>query len=180
MGVGADPDVGSVINTFSSTVANGNFGFPINTFPPIGATKGLDQPWIETGPSNHVYIGYNNTSSATPGETASILVSSDGGNNYNSFTLDRAPSALGDDPSVREAVNGNTVYAVFDRLTKVSKTMRTGCALIHSLWLSSRRMPGLTASPPWGRMGTVFKWQPPLFRSPARPLACRTPTQIRP
>ena len=113
-----DPDSGSTINTFSSTVANMNFGNAINTFPPAGSARGLDQPWIETGPANHVYVGYNQAPSPTvPGATASILVSSDGGNTYGApITLDQAPQ-LRDDPSVREAVNGNTVYAVFDRWT---------------------------------------------------------------
>ena len=53
--VPGNPDMGSLINTYSSTVANGNFGFPINQFR--GAN--LDQPWIETGPSNQVYVAYN-------------------------------------------------------------------------------------------------------------------------
>jgi hypothetical protein len=97
-----------------------NFGNPINVFPPAGAITGLDQPWIETGPANHVYVGYNGPAPpAVPGATASILVSSDGGNTYGApITLDRVGGPLQDDPSVREAVNGNTVYAVFDRWTK--------------------------------------------------------------
>ena len=64
--VGGDPDSGANINTFSSTVANMNFGNPINTFPAIGTTKGLDQPLIETGPANHVYVGYNGARTSCP------------------------------------------------------------------------------------------------------------------
>jgi hypothetical protein len=114
-------DSGANINTFSSTVAAMNFGNPINTFPPIGSTRGLDQPWIETGPANQVYVGYNGPSPPNaPGATAAILVSPDGGNTYGApITLDRAPGKFFDDPSVREAVNNNTVYVAFDRYTDI-------------------------------------------------------------
>jgi hypothetical protein len=143
-GAVANPDVGSTINTFSSTVASGNFGFPINMFPPTGATKGLDQPWIETGPANHVYVGYNNTRSEIAGQTAQMLVSSDGGNNYKSITLDRvgAPNGLQDDPSVREAVSGNEVYAVFDRWTKVTSANADGTQYASQLVVVSDQNAG--------------------------------------
>src|SRR5262249_16727781 len=48
-------DRGSLINPYSSTVANGIFGFTITQLAgPI-----FNQPGIETAPANHVYIAYN-------------------------------------------------------------------------------------------------------------------------
>jgi hypothetical protein len=79
-----------------------------------------DQPWIRTGPSNQVYVAYNNLGACGPnaggsqsgtGMTASVLV------NNQSVTLDRVGTTYQDDPAVRLAVNGNTVYGVFDRWT---------------------------------------------------------------
>ena len=68
-----------------------------------------------TGPNNGIDIAYNNLA-AGHGRTASVLVSVDGGSHYTNFTLDRVGGAAGqDDPAVRLAGNGNTVYAVFDR-----------------------------------------------------------------
>ena len=105
-------------STYSSTTAASNFGSPINVF----TGSDLDQPWIRTGPSNHVYVAYNDLSQAGPSEggsgnggTASVLVSTNGGNTYNSVTLDRVGDPFQDDPSVRLAVNGNTVYGIFVR-----------------------------------------------------------------
>jgi hypothetical protein len=129
--VDGNPDDGSTINTFSSTLANGNFGNPINTFGPINF---LDQPWIETGPANQVYIAYNDLSRAgtglmggtSDGKTAAILVSSDGGVTYKSIVLDQVGGKFQDDPAVREAVNGNTVYAVFDRWTGIASSDANG------------------------------------------------------
>src|SRR5262245_61706136 len=57
---GDDPDAGNLISTYSGTVAGGTFGSPINTF----TGSELDQPWIRTGPSNHVYIAYFDPASA--------------------------------------------------------------------------------------------------------------------
>jgi hypothetical protein len=115
-----NPDVGDTINTYSATLANGMFGpMAINTL--VGANRGLDQPWIETGPANKVYEAYNNLAPATPGQNASIQISSDGGNTFGPpITLDRVGAPVQDDPAVRETVStdGNTVYAVFDRWTK--------------------------------------------------------------
>ena len=47
----------------------------------VGSNKN-DQPWIRTGPDDHVYIAYNdlgNFGAAGGGKTASVLVSTDGG-----------------------------------------------------------------------------------------------------
>lgn len=108
----------NTFSTYSGTTAGSSFGAPINVF----TGSDLDQPWIRTGPSNHVYVAYNDLSQAGPSEggtgnggTASVLVSTDGGNHYTSVTLDRVGDPFQDDPSVRLAVNGNTAYGVFVR-----------------------------------------------------------------
>src|SRR5262249_11848721 len=76
------------INTYSGTSAGSNFGSPINIFDQV-PSHDLDQPWIRTGPSNHVYVTYNDLS-ASGGRTASILVSPVGGFNLTvSSNLDR-------------------------------------------------------------------------------------------
>jgi hypothetical protein len=111
-----------VIRTYSGTTS-GSFGAPINTFNP---SHDLDQPWIRTGPSNHVYVGYNDLSAAS-GKTASVLVSTNGGSTYTPVTLDRVGGAVGQDaPSIRLAVNGNTAYAVFTRWNSLLDTDSSG------------------------------------------------------
>jgi FG-GAP-like repeat len=101
-----------VINTYFQATGGTSFGAPINTFDPVHV---LDQPWVRTGPSNHVYVGYNDLS-FFPGNTARILVSTNGGVSYTDVALDRLGGRIiQDSPSIREAVNGNTVYAVFER-----------------------------------------------------------------
>jgi hypothetical protein len=114
----------NVISTYSGTTAGSNFGSPINTYNPVHT---LDQPWIRTGPSNHVYDAYNDLSAAG-GKTASVLVSTNGGSTYTPVTVDRVGEspALQDAPSVRLAVNGNTVYSVFTRWTSVLDTDGSG------------------------------------------------------
>jgi hypothetical protein len=114
------------IRTYSGTIAGSDFGLPINTFNP---SHDLDQPWIRTGPSSHVYVAYNDLS-ASAGKTASVLVSTTGGTGYTAVTLDRvggsAAGAEQDDPAVRLAVNGNRVYAVFDRWTNTVENGANG------------------------------------------------------
>src|SRR5262245_39390426 len=101
------------INTYSGTISGSDFGSPINTYNP---SRDLDQPWIRTGPSDHVYVAYNDITSA--GDTARVLVSSNGGVDYTSAALDRlSGSILQDAPAVRVAVNGATVYGAFTRWT---------------------------------------------------------------
>jgi hypothetical protein len=109
------PEFGPIV-----TYANQNFASPINTY--VGSRN--DQPWIRTGPSNSVYVGYNNIGVAGPnaggngnGQTASVLVSTTGGTTYTSVTLDNLGTTYQDDAAIRLAVNGSTVYAVFDRRT---------------------------------------------------------------
>ena len=67
----------------------------------------LDQPWLRTGPSSHVYVGYNNLNFATQiidgesggapatsnGGTASVNVSTDGGINFTPIVIDRVGAA---------------------------------------------------------------------------------------
>jgi hypothetical protein len=110
------------IQTFSST--NGiNFNTTLNTFNATG--NGLDQPWIRTGPNNHVYVTYNNLRNA--GKSASMNVSTDGGSTYVTRVLETVtPGAGQDGPSVRQAVNGNTVYAVFSRWNTLVSTTSGG------------------------------------------------------
>src|SRR5262249_26199858 len=77
--------------------------------------RDIDQPWLRTGPSNHVYMAGNDFSNGN-GETASVFVSTDGGSSYNEVVVDRVGGAAGQDaPAVRLAVNGNTVYSAFTR-----------------------------------------------------------------
>jgi len=113
------------ISTFFEPTGGSSFGAPINQFAPGNA---VDQPWVRTGPSNHVYVGFNNF--AGFGGSSSMLVSGNGGVNYTPFRLDRVgipffvPAPNGpffalDSPATREAVNGGTVYAVFERWNSV-------------------------------------------------------------
>lgn len=108
----------NVISTYSGTAGGSSFGSPISNFNPGDV---LDQPWLRTGPSNHVYVGYNDLSAAG-GETASVLVSTDGGSTFTPVTVDRVGTPIQDAPSVRLAVAGNTVYSVFTRLNSVADT----------------------------------------------------------
>src|SRR5262245_1884251 len=101
------------------------------TAPPLRAISEYvgsnqnDQPWIRTGPSNHVYIAYNDAANTGTGfangkgdgDTANVLISTDGGANYRSVPVDKVGTTLADGPAVRLAVNGNTVYAAFLRWT---------------------------------------------------------------
>jgi hypothetical protein len=100
------------IDTYSAKVTNPSLGgSPIDSYP---GTNKNDQPWIRTGPSDHVYVTYNNDG-ASGGKTASVLVSMEGGLDPTAVTLDEVGTTLKDAPSVRLAVNGNTVYAAFLR-----------------------------------------------------------------
>ncbi len=98
-----------------STTGSGNFGSAIFTYRGVNNTDKVDQPWIRTGPASHVYIAYNDLGAAN-GETASILVSTNGGSSFTPVTLDRPGAGAGQDaPTVRLAVDGSTVYAAFTR-----------------------------------------------------------------
>jgi len=65
----------------------------------------------------------------TNGKTASVLVSTDNGSTFTPVTLDRvgSPPSVGQDaPSVRVAVDRNTVYAAFTRWTSFTGTDSAG------------------------------------------------------
>jgi hypothetical protein len=105
------PDFGPIATHTAFTQLNNYVGSNLN-----------DQPWIRTGPSNHVYLAFNDLGRTIGGGgnggTASVNRSTDGGSTYTTVTLDRVGAAAGqDDPAVRVAVNGSRVYAVFDRWT---------------------------------------------------------------
>ena len=110
------------ISLYGTTGSSG-FGSPIITYRGINNADSTDQPWILTGPSNHVYVAYNDLGAANPpgtGKTASVLVSTDAGLHFTPVTLDRigSPPSVGQDaPTVRLAVDGGTVYAAFTRWT---------------------------------------------------------------
>lgn len=115
------------ILTFSGTTT-GSFTLT-NTFAPVSPDD-LDQPWIRTGPSSHVYVAYNNLNNfnpSGPGKTASVNVSIDGGQTFTPATIDRVGGGAGQDaPAVRVAVNGNTVYAGFTRWVSQIDTDSSG------------------------------------------------------
>ena len=124
--VAATLTTGTDITTYSGTISSSGFGTLINTFAPVSPDD-LDQLWIRTGPSNHDYVAYNNLNNtgtgAGQGKTASVNVSTDGGNTFAPVVLDRVGQTSGgpgqDAPSVRLAVNGSTVYAAFTRWDSV-------------------------------------------------------------
>src|SRR6516162_11956622 len=55
-----------------------------------------------------------------------MLVSVNGGVNYTQITLDRVGAGIQDNPSIREAVNGSTVYAIFERWNTVVENDANG------------------------------------------------------
>jgi len=124
---------GNVINTFFQATGGTGFGNPINTF--TNDNHFLDQPWVRTGPSNHVYVGYNDlklSPGANNAHSAFMLVSVNGGLTYNQILLDRVGAGIQDNPSIREAVDGSTVY---DRALEYGR--RTRCQW-HSHRVSGR------------------------------------------
>jgi hypothetical protein len=110
------------IFTHSATVPGSGFGAPINHYT---GSNDNDQPWIRTGPSNHVYVGFNDDG-ASAGKNASVNVSTDGGSTYTTVTVDRVGSANGDSPATRIAVNGSRVYAIFNRYGSVVESDANG------------------------------------------------------
>src|SRR5262245_15559757 len=110
------------IFTHSATVTDSGFGAPINHYT---GSNDNDQPWIRTGPSNHVYVGFNDDG-ASAGKNASVNVSTDGGSTYTTVTVDRVGSANGDSPATRIAVNGSRVYAIFNRYGTVVESDANG------------------------------------------------------
>jgi hypothetical protein len=141
------------IKTFSGTTAGSSFGPSINTIQ-----GGFDQPWLRTGPSNHAYMAVNDlqgnvdaantitgfqvntnigTNVITNGQTASVLVSTNGGANYNEVLIDHigSPGDAQDGPSVRLAVNGNTVYAAFTHWTTLVENDANGARFHSGVWV---------------------------------------------
>ena len=122
------PPTGTV-STFQSGMTN--FGAAINTTP---VQVLPDQPWIRTGPGGQTYLALNRLANfaGSPifgnGHTASIMVSTNNGNTYGApIALETVTPAAGQDaPSVRQAVNGNTVYAAFTRWGTPSTDPVTG------------------------------------------------------
>src|SRR5262245_61508819 len=115
-------DLDTYSATVSATVPSSGFGAPINHY--VGSHDN-DQPWIRTGPSNHVYLGFNDDG-ASAGKEASVNVSTDGGSSYTTVTLDRVAHLNGDSPAVRIAVNGSRVYAIFNRYGSVVESDANG------------------------------------------------------
>lgn len=106
------PPLVDSLSTFQGGATN--FGSAINT----SAAQSVDQPWIRTGAGGQTYVAYNGFNAANAGgKTASIEVSSNNGVAYNTpIVLETVSPAGGQDaPSVRQAVNGSTVYAAFTR-----------------------------------------------------------------
>jgi hypothetical protein len=66
------------ISTYSGTTTSSGFGTAINTYAPV-TPDDLDQPWIRTGPSNHVYVAYNNLNNfgLNDGKTAFFIFYTD-------------------------------------------------------------------------------------------------------
>src|SRR5262249_10914472 len=103
----------NVIDVHSGTTGGSNFGGAIGSF----SNTDVDQPWIRTGPSNHVYISFNDLTNFPNGKTASVLVSTNGGTSFTDVLVDKVGAGANsqDAPSVRLAVNGSTVYSAFTR-----------------------------------------------------------------
>jgi len=110
------------IFTHSATVTDSGFGAAINHYT---GSNDNDQPWIRTGPSNHVYVGFNDDG-VSGGKNASVNVSTDGGSSYTTVTVDRVGGANGDSPATRIAVNGSRVYAIFNRYGSVVESDANG------------------------------------------------------
>jgi hypothetical protein len=90
---------------------------PINT---LSATSTPDQPWLEAATvagQDHIYVGFNDLSQFPSGNTASLHYSTDGGATWQTVVIEQngTPAVGQDGPNVREAIKGNTVYAIFQR-----------------------------------------------------------------
>jgi hypothetical protein len=89
---------------------------PANQFiaiPGGGYTNGSnDQPWIRAAQGadgqDHIYVGFNLNRS-------NVRMSLDSGATWVNQLLDRVTTGIGDAPPTRLAINGDTVYATFER-----------------------------------------------------------------
>jgi hypothetical protein len=109
MHVISDSPFVDTISTFQGGASS--FGSAVNISP----QQSVDQPWIRTGTGGQTYVTFNSFNNGP--KTASIEVSSNNGTTYNAPIVLETVNPLGfqDAPSVRSAVNGNTVYAAFTR-----------------------------------------------------------------
>jgi hypothetical protein len=106
----SNPPLVDNISTFQGGASN--FGSAVFTTP----NAALDQPWIRTGPGGQTYVALNHLGNAG-GQTASMGVgSTNAAGPFTTVKLETVNPAGGQDaPSVRQAVNGSTVYAAFTR-----------------------------------------------------------------
>jgi hypothetical protein len=77
---------------------------------------GPDQPGVAMATVagvDHIYIAFNDFSQ--PANTASLRFSIDGGRQWTETVIERVTPGAQTDNAVRAAVNGNTVYAAFQR-----------------------------------------------------------------
>src|SRR5262249_4831252 len=111
------PSANNTQIAISNANANPSVGSPFTILGVTNPPGPWDQPWVRAtsvGGVDHIYVTHNQFFTAP--QTATVLSSVDGGVNYNFTVLERAnPGAGQDAPSVRAAVNGNTVYAGFIR-----------------------------------------------------------------
>ncbi len=163
------------IPTYSGTVSGSGFGAPIDIFAP-NRPDFLDQPWVRTGPSNHVYVAYNNLNNygtaLGQGKTASVNFSADGGNTFTPVVIDRVGQASGgpgqDAPAVRLAVNGSTVYAVFVRWDSLVEDDTAGFRYQSHVVVVRSDNAGTDSFTAWGRAGSGRSWRrrSPRFQTP--------------
>jgi hypothetical protein len=83
-----------------------------------------DQPWIratQVSGMDHIYMAFNDVSTPTA-NTATVRFSTDSGLTWTNTVVERngTPAIGQDGPAIRLAVNGNTVYAAFQRWTAVA------------------------------------------------------------
>ncbi len=152
------------LSTYSGTTAGSTFNAaPINT----GSLGNLDQPWLRTGPSNHVYLAYNNLN-PTDGKTASIDVSNDGGVTFTPVVIDRVGGTSGQDaPAVRVAVSGNTGYGAFTRWNATVDNDTDGESdTRRRSWWSAPITPVQTRSTHWAPMALWSATPPDCLPTP--------------
>jgi hypothetical protein len=99
---------------------NGNFDVqrsnppnnpPNFTIIPGSTQGGADQPKVyaaQVGGQDRIYVGYNSA-------TARIRYSLNGGTTWTNETIERTNPGVQDAPPIRIAINGDRVYAVFQR-----------------------------------------------------------------
>jgi hypothetical protein len=84
-----------------------------------GANPILDQPWVQAarvGGQDRVYVAYNDLGAPTA-NTAYVAVSNTGAAGFQAAVPIATNTVGQDNPAVRVAVQGNEVYAVYERRT---------------------------------------------------------------